>query len=194
MRLESAMAPAGALSPGDRLASTMPAREVRFRDVTFAYPGGSPVLEHLDLTIPAGTSLAIVGQNGAGKTTLAKLLCRLYDPQSGAIEIDGVNLRGLDVDSWRSRVTAVFQDFTRFELPLRDNVAPAGAPDDMIRHALAEAGAGRLARLDTVLARGYDDGTELSGGQWQRVALATSAARSRSSIASSRRRATAPPS
>jgi ABC-type multidrug transport system fused ATPase/permease subunit len=172
MRLESAMAPAGALSPGDRLASTMPAREVRFRDVTFAYPGGSPVLEHLDLTIPAGTSLAIVGQNGAGKTTLAKLLCRLYDPQSGAIEIDGVNLRDLDVDSWRSRVTAVFQDFTRFELPLRDNVAPAGAPDDMIRHALAEAGAGRLARLDTVLARGYDDGTELSGGQWQRVALA----------------------
>jgi ABC-type multidrug transport system fused ATPase/permease subunit len=130
------------------------------------------VLEHLDLTIPAGTSLAIVGQNGAGKTTLAKLLCRLYDPQSGAIEIDGVNLRDLDVDSWRSRVTAVFQDFTRFELPLRDNVAPAGAPDDMIRHALAEAGAGRLARLDTVLARGYDDGTELSGGQWQRVALA----------------------
>jgi ATP-binding cassette subfamily B protein len=182
MRLESAMAPAGALSPGDRLASTMPAREVRFRDVTFAYPGGSPVLEHLDLTIPAGTSLAIVGQNGAGKTTLAKLLCRLYDPQSGAIEIDGVNLRDLDVDSWRSRVTAVFQDFTRFELPLRDNVAPAGAPDDMIRHALAEAGAGRLARLDTVLARGYDDGTELSGGQWQRVALARAFMRTRAEI------------
>jgi ABC-type multidrug transport system fused ATPase/permease subunit len=150
----------------------MPARELRFRDVTFAYPGGSPVLDHLDLTIPAGTSLAIVGQNGAGKTTLAKLLCRLYDPQSGAIEIDGVNLRDFDVDSWRSRVTAVFQDFTRYELPLRDNVAPAGAPDDVIRHALAQAGAGKLARLDTVLARGYDDGTDLSGGQWQRVALA----------------------
>jgi ATP-binding cassette subfamily B protein len=172
MRLESAMAPVGALSPGDRLADKMPAREIRFRDVSFAYPGGPPVLDHLDLTIPAGTSLAIVGQNGAGKTTLAKLLCRLYDPQSGAIEIDGVNLRDLEIDSWRARVTAVFQDFTRFELPLRDNVAPAGAPDDVIRHALAEAGAGRLARLDTVLARGYDDGTELSGGQWQRVALA----------------------
>jgi ABC-type multidrug transport system fused ATPase/permease subunit len=150
----------------------MPAREVRFRDVTFAYPGGEPVLEHLDLTVPAGSSLAIVGQNGAGKTTLAKLLCRFYDPQSGAIEIDGVNLRDLTVDSWRSRVTAVFQDFTRFELPLRDNVAPAGAPDDAIRRALAAAGATKLARLDTVLARGYDDGTDLSGGQWQRVALA----------------------
>jgi ABC-type multidrug transport system fused ATPase/permease subunit len=172
MRLEAAMAPAGRLSPGDRSAGSMPAREIRFRDVTFAYPGGSPVLDHLDLTIPAGTSLAIVGQNGAGKTTLAKLLCRLYDPQSGAIEIDGVNLRDFDVDSWRSRVTAVFQDFTRYELPLRDNVAPAGAPDDVIRHALAQAGAGKLARLDTVLARGYDDGTDLSGGQWQRVALA----------------------
>ena len=75
-----------------------------------------------------GTSLAIVGQNGAGKTTLAKLLCRLYDPQRGAIEVDGVDLRALDPDAWRARLTAVFQDFIRFELPLRDNVAPAGAP------------------------------------------------------------------
>ena len=172
LRLESAMASVGALSAGDRLAAKMPAREIRFRDVTFAYPGGQPVLEHLDLTIPAGSSLAIVGQNGAGKTTLAKLLCRLYDPQSGAIDIDGVNLRDLDLESWRSRVTAVFQDFTRFELPLRDNVAPAGAPDEAVRHALTAAGATKLARLDTVLARGYDDGTDLSGGQWQRVALA----------------------
>jgi ABC-type multidrug transport system fused ATPase/permease subunit len=172
MRLESAMAPVGALSPGDRSADKMPAREIRFRDVSFAYPNGPPVLDHLDLTIPAGSSLAIVGQNGAGKTTLAKLLCRLYDAQTGTIEVDGVSLRDLDIESWRSRVTAVFQDFTRFELPLRDNVAPGGAPDDVIRHALDDAGAGRLARLDTVLARGYDDGTDLSGGQWQRVALA----------------------
>ena len=130
------------------------------------------MLEGFDLTIPAGSSLAIVGQNGAGKTTLAKLLCRLYDPQAGAIEIDGVDLRELDLDAWRSRVTAVFQDFIRFELPLRDNVAPAGAPDDVIQAALAEAGAAHLASLDTVLARGYEGGTDLSGGQWQRVALA----------------------
>src|SRR5206468_7344480 len=114
----------------------------------------------------------IVGQNGAGKTTLAKLLCRLYDPQRGAIEIDGVDLRELDLDAWRSRVTAVFQDFIRFELPLRDNVAPGGAPDDVIRAALEEAGASHLAELHTVLARGYEGGTDLSGGQWQRVALA----------------------
>ena len=133
---------------------------------------GPPVLERFDLTIPAGTSLAIVGQNGAGKTTLAKLLCRLYDPQSGAIEIDGVDLRDLDLRSWRSRVAAVFQDFIRLELPLRDNVAPAGGPDDVVRAALESAGAANLAALDTVLARGYDGGTDLSGGQWQRVALA----------------------
>ena len=172
LRLEPAMAPVGALSSGDREATRLPSREIRFRNVTFAYPGGAPVLQNFDLTIPAGSSIAIVGQNGAGKTTLAKLLCRFYDPQSGAIEIDGIDVRHFEVSSWRSRVTAVFQDFTRFELPLRDNVAPAGAPDDEIRAALEAAGAARLAKLDTVLARGYDDGTDLSGGQWQRVALA----------------------
>jgi ABC-type multidrug transport system fused ATPase/permease subunit len=172
LRLESAMAPAGALSSGRRPADNVPAREIRFRDVTFAYPGGNPVLAGFDLTIPAGASLAIVGQNGAGKTTLAKLLCRLYDPQSGAIEIDGIDVRELDLTSWRTRLTAVFQDFIRFELSLRDNVAPGGAPDQVVLDALEAAGATGLARLDTVLARGYADGTELSGGQWQRVALA----------------------
>lgn len=173
LRLRSAMAPVGALSPGDRPATGMPAREIRIRDLSFAYPTtGETVLEGLDLVIPAGSSLAIVGQNGAGKTTLAKLLCRLYDPQRGAIEIDGVDLRDLDIDGWRARLTAVFQDFIRFELPLRDNVAPGGAPDEMIREALVEAGAAHLAGLDQVLARGYPGGTDLSGGQWQRVALA----------------------
>ncbi len=173
LRLEEAMAPAGRLSPGSRSASGLPAREVRCRNLTFAYPNSTEnVLEGLDLTIPAGTSLAIVGQNGAGKTTLAKLLCRLYDPQSGAIEVDGIDVRDLDIDAWRSQLTAVFQDFVRFELPLRDNVAPAGGPDDIIRAALADAGAADLASLDTILARGYEGGTDLSGGQWQRVALA----------------------
>lgn len=172
LRLEPAMSPAGALVSGKRPVNAMPAREIRFEDVTFAYPGGAAVLEHFDLTIPAGSSLAIVGQNGAGKTTLAKLLCRLYDPQAGAIKIDGVDLRELDLAAWRTRLAAVFQDFIRFELPLRDNVAPAGAPDEAVRAALTSAGAADLAALDTVLARGYEGGTELSGGQWQRVALA----------------------
>lgn len=173
LRLEQAMAPAGALQAGPEPAEGKPAQEIRFRNVTFTYPGASsPVLDGFDLTLPAGTSMAIVGVNGAGKTTLAKLLCRLYDPQSGAIEIDGTDLRQVDVSLWRSRMTAVFQDFVRFERPLRDNVAPNGASDEDVRAALADAGAENLADLDTVLAKGYPGGTDLSGGQWQRVALA----------------------
>jgi ABC-type multidrug transport system fused ATPase/permease subunit len=173
LRLQGAMKPAGSMSAGERSASGMPAQQVRFRNVTFAYPNTKePVLDGFDLTIPAGSSLAIVGQNGAGKTTLAKLLCRLYDPQGGGIEIDGVDLRTLQIESWRSRLTAVFQDFIRFELPLRDNVAPCGASDDIIHAALAQAGAAKLANLDTPLSKSYEGGTDLSGGQWQRIALA----------------------
>jgi ATP-binding cassette subfamily B protein len=180
LRLEPAMQPAGELRSGHLRADAKPAREIRLRDVTFAYPAGASgppgagatVLQHFDLTIPAGSSLAIVGQNGAGKTTIAKLLCRLYDPESGSIEVDGTDIREFDVVSWRSRVTAVFQDFMRLELSLRDNVAPAGAPDDVVYAALESAGAANLAALDTVLARAYRGGTDLSGGQWQRIALA----------------------
>ena len=100
------------------------------------------------------------------------MICRLYDPAGGAIEIDGVDLRDLDIDAWRQQVAAVFQDFIHFERPLRDNVAPRGAADEVVLRALEASGAAKLAELDTVLARGYDGGTELSGGQWQRVALA----------------------
>jgi len=171
-RVGPAMATAGHLASGDRSADGLPAREIRFRDVTFAYPKGARVLDGFDLTIPAGSSLAIVGQNGAGKTTLAKLLCRFYDPQGGAIEVDGIDLRELDLASWRHRLAAVFQDFMRLERSLGENVAPRGAPDPYILEALDAAGARTLAHLDKVLARGYAGGVELSGGQWQRVALA----------------------
>ncbi len=176
-RLAAAMAPAGALVLGGREAAGLPAKVIRFRDVSFGYASSNqPVLDRFDVTIPAGTSLAIVGQNGAGKTTIAKLLCRLYDPQSGAIEVDGVDLRDIEITQWRSRLTAVFQDFVRYEKSLRDNVAPLGASDADISAALVDAGADHLtdhlAGLDTILARGYDGGTDLSGGQWQRVALA----------------------
>jgi len=190
-RLEPEMAAAGALArtrPGgpdeldrradrradlraDRPADRAP--EIRFRDVTFTYPTGSrPVLEGFDLTVPAGASLAVVGQNGAGKTTVAKLLCRLYDPDSGSIEVDGVDLRDLDLAAWRQQVAAVFQDFVRYELPLRDNVSPRGADDAVLGHALEQAGAVGLADLDAPLAKGYPGGVDLSGGQWQRIALA----------------------
>jgi ATP-binding cassette, subfamily B, bacterial len=167
------MGDAGALAAGNQRSAGLPQAEIRFDGVTFAYPtNAQPVLEGFDLTIPAGTSLAIVGQNGAGKTTLAKLLCRLYDPQAGAIVVDGTDVRELDVAEWRSRTAAVFQDFIRYELPLRDNVAPAGASAENVERALELAHAAGVAPVGTVLSRAYVGGTDLSGGQWQRVALA----------------------
>ena len=173
-RLGPAMAPLGALTVGHEPATGMPSREISFHDVSFSYPGSKrAVLSGLELTVPAGTSLAIVGQNGAGKTTLAKLLCRLYDPTNGAIPVDGVDLRSLERAGWRRRLAAVFQDFVRFELSLRENVDPAAeASDSDIRAALVDAGAETLAELDTPLAKGYPNGIDLSGGQWQRIALA----------------------
>ncbi|MDP1793416.1 MAG: ABC transporter ATP-binding protein, partial [Acidimicrobiales bacterium] len=143
-----------------------------FDNVSFAYRDGRPVFDGLNLRIPAGKSIAVVGQNGAGKTTLAKLLCRLYDPTGGAIRVDGTPLPELDLAQWRTRLAAVFQDYIRYELPLADNVAPTGGSDETIERALRDAAADGLASLDTVLSRAYTGGTDLSGGQWQRVALA----------------------
>jgi ATP-binding cassette, subfamily B, bacterial len=173
MRLRDRMMTANSITAGEANAAGLPTRDIVFRDVTFSYPGQArTVLSHLDLRIPAGSSLAIVGLNGEGKTTLIKLLCRLYDPGSGTIEADGQDIRNFTIESWRSRITAVFQDFAKYELPLRDNVAPHGATDEEISWALNAAGAGQLRELDAVLGLGYEDGTDLSGGQWQRVALA----------------------
>ena len=171
--LAERMRPVGQLASGTTRATGLPAQEIRFEQVRFAYPRSEhAVLDGFDLTIPAGRSLAIVGRNGAGKTTLAKLLCRLYDPDAGTIRVDGVDLRELDVDAWRARIAAVFQDYVRYELSLRDNVAPAGAPDADVLAALDLARASRVASPETVLSRAYEGGTDLSGGQWQRVALA----------------------
>ncbi len=172
-RVEASVA-SGALAEGSTIPGSGP-KEIEFRDVSFVYTdGGRPVLDGFNLTIPAGTSMAIVGQNGAGKTTLAKLLCRLYDTTAGTILVDGQPLASLELTAWRSQVTAVFQDFIHFELPLRNNVAPTGAPDDVIRAALAAAGGSDLPSgdLDTILSKGFAGGTDLSGGQWQRIALA----------------------
>jgi ABC-type multidrug transport system fused ATPase/permease subunit len=176
-RLERAIAAADAgvvrSTGGDEPPASAP--ELHFEQVRFTYPRTDrEVLAGIDLEVPAGSSLAIVGQNGAGKTTLAKLVCRLYDPTGGAITADGVPIDRYDIAAWRRRVTAVFQDYVRFERSLRENVAPAGAPDDDIRAALHDAGAERLAGgdLDVVLSKAYPGGTDLSGGQWQRIALA----------------------
>ncbi|MDX6398461.1 MAG: ATP-binding cassette, subfamily bacterial [Gaiellaceae bacterium] len=159
-----------------------PRTEIRFERVSFGYDDGSlPVLRNLELTIPAGRSLAIVGLNGAGKTTLVKLLARLYEPQSGRITVDGVDIRDFEPAAWRRRLGAIFQDFVHYDLPVRDNVG-FGAPellddDERVRSALSRAGGLALVEalphgLDTVLSREYEDGAELSGGQWQRIAIA----------------------
>jgi ATP-binding cassette, subfamily B, bacterial len=162
--------------------SGRPRDEIRFERVTFGYGDGSrPVLRDLDLTIPAGRSLAIVGLNGAGKTTLVKLLARLYEPQGGRITVDGVDVRAFPSTGWRQRLGAIFQDFVHYDLPVRDNVgfgAPALLHDDArVRSALQRAGGlgvvdGLPNGLDTVLSREYEDGAELSGGEWQRMAIA----------------------
>lgn len=174
MRLSSSMYGVGSLQNGTYTSDSQPEREICFRNVSFKYPTGEKtILKDFNLTIPAGSSIAIVGQNGAGKTTLAKLLCRLYDPTQGAIEIDGVDLREWDLTNWRNRITAVFQDFVRYELTLRDNVDPSRqATEEIILRALKSAGASDLADLDTTLSKAYAQGIDLSGGQWQRIALA----------------------
>lgn len=176
-RLTARMAAEGALDTSASTGSAvgLPARSIQFHDVGFTYPsGGAPVYRHLDLTIPAGKSLAIVGRNGVGKTTLVKLLCRLYDPTSGAITIDGHDLTSLDIDEWRKRVGVVFQDFVRFELSLRRNVVldVAAIDDTELGRILDVAGARGLAEFDQPLSKAQPGGTDLSGGQWQRVALA----------------------
>ncbi len=176
-RLAARMAAEGALDVRSSTAPAigLPAESIRFEDVGFSYPsGGSPVYRNLDLTIPAGKSIAIVGRNGVGKTTLVKLLCRLYDPTSGAITVDGQDLKTLDLEAWRKRVSVVFQDFVRFELSLRRNVVLDGASidDAELGRILDVAGAAGLAQFDQPLSKGQPGGTDLSGGQWQRVALA----------------------
>ncbi|MGW6024713.1 ATP-binding cassette domain-containing protein [Streptomyces sp. NPDC055099] len=155
---------------------------ITFESVDFTYPGTEqPVLRGLDLTIPAGSSVAIVGANGSGKTTLIKLLARLYEPDAGRITADGADLRAYDARQWRRGISVVFQDFVKYPLTLRDNVAMGapgvGADAAALKRALELAdGAelpGRLgAGWDTVLSRQFAGGADLSAGQWQRVALA----------------------
>ena len=165
-----------------REAAGLPARDIRFQGVDFHYPGsGRPILDGLELTLPAGRCTAIVGLNGAGKTTLVKLLARLYEPTSGRILADGIDIRSFGVDDWRRRIAIIFQDFNRYELSAAENIGLGAVElrDNRDRVRAAARTAGILATLDrlpggldTPLARQYEGGSELSGGQWQRVAIA----------------------
>jgi ATP-binding cassette subfamily B protein len=153
---------------------------VRFRQVTFRYPGGNRVaLEDFDLTIPAGRVVALVGPNGAGKSTLIKLLCRFYDPDAGRIELDGVDLRDLDIDTLREQITVLFQLPVHYSATAGENVrlGRLDAPADEVKAAARDAGAHDLiaalpAGYETLLGKWFASGTELSVGEWQRLALA----------------------
>lgn len=154
---------------------------VRLRNVSFTYPGtGRTVLSDVNLHLPAGSTVALVGENGAGKTTLVKLLCRFYQPTSGTIEIDGVDLARFPLAEWRQRIAAGFQDFVRFEFVARETVGVGDLPridsTPAVTAALERARAGDVVErlpdgLDTQLGKSYTDGQELSGGQWQKLAL-----------------------
>ncbi|MDM7854898.1 ABC transporter ATP-binding protein [Cellulomonas alba] len=154
---------------------------IRFEGVSFAYPGTDrPVLEGVDLHLPAGSSVAIVGENGAGKTTLVKLLCRFYAPTAGRVTVDGVDLADIDPLAWRDATAAGFQDFCRFELLARHAVGVGDLPhvddDPAVLDALDRAhSADVLERLenglDTSLGTSHTAGAQLSGGQWQKLAL-----------------------
>ena len=155
---------------------------ISFRDVTFRYPSASkPILEDFNLEIPPGRVAALLGVNGAGKSTLFKLLCRLYDPQSGAVEIGGVDIRSMELADLRRLVTVLFQDPVRYSETVRRNVelgdAAVDHPADAIHTSIDAAGARSLVDhmpdgIDTLLGSWFSGGTELSGGEWQRLSLA----------------------
>lgn len=156
-------------------------------NVSFRYPGTEAlVLRDVSLAIPRGATVALVGENGAGKSSLVKLLARFYDPSDGAITIDGIDLREIDLDAWRGTISSSFQDFVKFELVAAESVGVGdlSAIEDRARieEATAFAGAGRIIGrlpegLDTQLGRRFEGGQDLSEGEWQRVALARGAMR-----------------
>ncbi len=157
---------------------------ISFKEVAFRYPENDRwTLRNFNVMISAGSMVAIVGRNGAGKTTLLKLLCRFYDPQSGAIELDGIDLREMPLEELRQRITVLFQEPVHYSASIRDNITTGvegpqgGDPAAEIEGAARAAGADELIHrlplgYDTLLGRWFPGGTELSVGEWQRIALA----------------------
>jgi ATP-binding cassette, subfamily B, bacterial len=180
--LESSLSQAPAELSGQLPAAGLPRQEIKFERVGFRYPRSSAnVLNDLELTLPAGRSTALVGANGAGKTTLVKLVCRLHDPTAGRIRVDGTALDELDSRSWRRQVAVVLQEFNQYPFSAADNIFMGAIDhrddfDGMVR-AADRAGAREFIEqlpdgFGTTVSRAYTGGTDLSGGQWQRLALA----------------------
>jgi ATP-binding cassette subfamily B protein len=157
-------------------------RGITLREVSFGYPpDGGTVLDGVNMHLPAGSAVALVGENGAGKTTLVKLLTGMYQPTAGQVLLDGVPLADIDLAAWRERTAATFQDFVRFELLAGEAVGVGDLPridsEGALASAVQRADAGAVVAelpegLGTRLGRSFTGGQELSGGQWQRLALA----------------------
>jgi ATP-binding cassette, subfamily B, bacterial len=189
---------AGALDLANRppLTAVRAEEGIRFEGVGFRYPGGGPnaerwALRGVDVFIPKGQSLALVGENGAGKTTFIKLLANLYQPTEGRVLLDGRDLRSWDETELRRRIGVIFQDFNEYQLALRENVAFGSVDhltDDLrVGRAIDQGGAKELvaglsAGLETQLGRWFGGGVELSGGQWQKVALSRAFMRTEADI------------
>src|ERR1700722_18332374 len=173
---------ASLVASADRPVPAQLSQGIRFEHISFAYPGTKRlVLEDVNLELPAGSVVAIVGENGAGKTTLVKLLSKLYEPTSGRILVDGVELSRMPAPEWRTRLAGAFQDFFRFEFKARHTVGLGDVPrlDDQpaVQTAVGRAGAGDVVSrlkmgLETQLGKTWPDGVEVSFGQWQKLALA----------------------
>lgn len=169
-----------------------PADGLRFESVSFIYPGATtPALANVSLHLPPGASLALVGENGSGKTTLIKLLSRLYEPTSGRILLDGLDLRDWDELTLRARIGVIFQDFARYQMLVGENIGAGDEPafEDEVRWREA-AVKGRAAEFVAELPAGYrtqlgkwfKEGRELSGGQWQKIALSRAFMRTKADI------------
>ncbi len=169
-----------------------PGDGVRFDNVSFTYPGAeTPAVQHIDLHIRPGESLALVGQNGSGKTTLIKLLTRLYSPNEGRILLDGLDLEQWHEDTLRRRIGVIFQDFMRYQMLAGENIGAGDVERFGDRPRWREAAAKGLAAdfidtlpegYETQLGRWFQGGRELSGGQWQKIAVARAFMRSRADI------------
>ncbi len=179
---KSSALPSSNGAPARALGDGITPGTIVFEDVGYRYPGKDAwALRHVSLLIPAGESLALVGENGAGKTTFVKLLTRLYEPTEGRILLDGRDLAEWDVETLRGRFSVLFQDYNQYQLKVRENVG-LGSIDHMaeeprIERAVERGGATAVVKdlpkgLDAPLGRWFQDGTELSGGQWQKIALA----------------------
>src|SRR5256714_6885916 len=157
-------------------------RGIEFRNVSFVYPGNARlVLDHISFQLHSPERLALIGENGEGKTTIVKLMTRLYDPTEGQILLDGVDLREYDLEDLHREIGVIFQDFMRYEMTARENIAVGRIEEignlELLQTAahksMADSVIGRLPGIyDQMLGRRFEQGVDLSGGEWQKVALA----------------------